>query len=104
MMKKLTVGLRLLQHDWGEALVQTFGPMMAQSRPFCLLGYQEDLTLVVICNELAELLESLIIDANTMDLRLQMAEKGVATMPGAPSFESIGAGYVLGGKYRRCRP
>lgn len=78
--------------------------MMAQRRPFCLLDYQDDLTLIVICGLLAKLLESLIIDAITMNLRVQMAEKAGATMPSAPTFESIRDGYVLVGKQRHCRP
>lgn len=68
------------------------------------MGYQDDLTLIVICRFLAELLKPLIIDAITIDLRVQMAEKEGATLLCAPTFESIGDGYILAGKQRHCRP
>lgn len=39
-----------------------------------------------------------------MDLRVHMKEKSGTTMPSAPMFEPIGLGYMLGEKYRHCRP
>lgn len=104
LMTKLPVTLRILLQDWNEARVHTFGHMIAQRRFFCLMDYHDDLTLATDCKLLAELIEPLLIDAITMELRVQMAKKGVTTLPSVPNFESIGAGYVLGGKQRHCRP
>lgn len=103
-MKKLSVELQILLHDWDEARVQTFGIMMAQMRPFRVSDYPEDLKLIFICGLLAELLEPLIIDAITMNMRMQMAEKAGEKIPSASTFESIGSGYVLIGKHRHCKP
>lgn len=102
LMKRLPAELQFLLQNWEEARVQTFGPMMAQRRLFCILDYQDDLDLVFVCKLLADLLEPLIIDAITMNLHVQMEKKNGATFPTVPTFESIGARNVLGGKRRHC--
>lgn len=76
----------MLLQDWEEIRVYAFGPMMAQRRLLFLLDYQDDLALFVICGFLAEMLEPLIIDANTVDLRVQMAKNNGATMSSTPAF------------------
>lgn len=76
LVRKLPTKLRTLLLDWNEGQVVIFGPMMSQRRLLCLLYYQDDLTLVTFCKLLADLLEQIVLNTLSLELKIRLSQKG----------------------------
>lgn len=103
-LKKLPADLFNLFMIWDEGRVQVYGPLRAQRRLATFLEYQDDISSIVASMELGALVESLLTEVFEIELRVEMASKGTASIPCAIEFETIGGHLKCSGDDRHCRP